>query len=95
MNVKLNDNSSTSKNLLTGAEEYTDSISAEPASNESLGYGIKQSYGEAPVMLDLWGMRSTPSSPSLPGSRLLGVVASDRVLSMDQIELFNVYTECK
>ena len=37
-------------------------------------------------MLDLWGMRSTSSLPSLPGLLLLGLVASDRVLSGGQIE---------
>ena len=34
--------------------------------SESPGYGTKQSDGEAPVMIELWGMRSTPSLPSLP-----------------------------
>ena len=38
-------------------------------------------------MLELWGMRSTSSLPSLPGPFWPGVVAPDRVLSMDQIEL--------
>ena len=46
-------------------------------------------------MLELWGMRSTPSLPSLPGSLWPGVVASDRVLFMGQIEMFNTYTVCK
>ena len=36
-----------------GAIEYTDYT--------------KLSYGEVPVMLELWGMRSSPSLPSLPG----------------------------
>ena len=35
--------------------------------NECPGYDTKQSDGEVPVMLKLWGMRSTPSLPSLPG----------------------------
>ena len=48
--------------------------------NECPGYDTKQSDGETPVMLELWGMRSIPSLPSLP-------VAPDRVLSMGQIEL--------
>ena len=43
-----------------------------------------------PVMLKLWGMRSTPSLPSLPGPLWFGVVASDRVLYMGQIELFDI-----
>ena len=38
-------------------------------------------------MLELWGMRSTPSLPSLVCPLWLEVVASDRVLSMGQIEL--------
>ena len=38
-------------------------------------------------MLDLWGMRSNLSLPSLPGPLCLRVVAPDRVLSMSQIEL--------
>ena len=48
------------------------------------GYDIKQSDGEVPVMLELWGMQSTPSLPSLLG--LLGprVVAPNRDLSMGQ-----------
>ena len=38
-------------------------------------------------MLKLWGMRSTPSLPSLPGTQWPGMVAPDWVQSMDQIEL--------
>ena len=41
---------------------------------------------EAPVMQELWGMRSTPLLPLFAGSLWSGVVVSDRVLSMDQIE---------
>ena len=36
-------------------------------------------------MLELWGMRSTPSLPSLPDPLWPGVVAPDRVLSMGQM----------
>ena len=43
--------------------------------------------GEVPVILELSGMQSTPSMPSLPGPLWPGVVAPDRVLSMGQIEL--------
>ena len=50
--------------------------------NEYPGYDNKQSAGEVPVMLELWGMQSTPSLPSLPGPLWPGVVAPDRVLSM-------------
>ena len=55
--------------------------------NECPRYDTKKSDGEVPVMLELWGMRSTPSLPSLPGSLWPGVVAPDRVLSVGQIEL--------
>ena len=51
------------------------------------GYDTKQSDGETPVMLENWGMWSTPSLPSLPSPLWLGVVAPDRVLSMGQIEI--------
>ena len=49
--------------------------------NKCPGYDNKQSDGEVPVMLELWGMQSTPSLPLLP------MVAPERVLSMGQIEL--------
>ena len=38
-------------------------------------------------MLELWGMQSTSSLPSLPGPLCPEVVAPDRILSMGQIEL--------
>ena len=41
-------------------------------------------------MLVLWGMQSTPSLLSLQGSLWPGVAAPDRVLSMDQIEMFGI-----
>ena len=53
-------------------------------------YNIKQSDGEAPVMLDRWRMQSTLLLPSLPVLLWPGVVVPDRVLSMDQIELFDI-----
>ena len=65
-----------------GAAEYTDCISAECPDNNA-----KQSNGEAPVMLELWGVRSTPLLPSLPGPLWPRVVAPYRVLSMGQVEL--------
>ena len=58
-----------------GAEEYTDCFSAV---NECAGYDNKQSDGEVPVILKLWGMQSTPSLPSLPGPFWSGVVAPDK-----------------
>ena len=73
----------------TGAAKYTDCISAEEynSPNECRGYDTKQSDAEASVMLDLWGMQSTPSLPLLLGPLWPRVIAPDRVLSMGQIEL--------
>ena len=51
------------------AVEYTDCTS---------GYDTKQSDGEVPAVLELWGMRSTPSLPLLPGPLWPGVVAPDK-----------------
>ena len=52
-----------------GAAEYTDCISTEGKDSPTAcpGYNIKPSDGEVSVMLELWGMRSTPSLPLLPG----------------------------
>ena len=54
---------------LAGAVKYTDCISAEGLRRTSPRprYYTKQSDGQAPVMLKLCGMRSTPSLPLLPG----------------------------
>ena len=54
---------------LAGAVEYTDCISAEEwdSPNKCPVYDLKQSDGEAPVMLKLWGMWCTPLLLSLPG----------------------------
>ena len=53
-----------------GAVEYTNYISAEGYTppHECPRYDAKQSDGEAPVILELWRMQSTPSLPSLLGS---------------------------
>ena len=51
---------------------------------ECPGYDTKQSAGEASVMQELWGMQSTPSLPSLPGTLRPGLVALVRVLNMGQ-----------
>ena len=50
-------------------EEYNERISAEGYDplNECPRYDLKQSDGEASVMLKLRGMWSTPSLPLLPG----------------------------
>ena len=44
-----------------GAVEYTDCTSAEGKTppNGCPGYDTKQSDGEVPAVLELWGMRST------------------------------------
>ena len=50
------------------------------------------SDGEVPLLLEIWGIWSASSLPLLPGPLWCGVVASDRVLSMDQIELNHIIT---
>ena len=50
-------------------------------------YETKPSDGEAPKVLELWEMQSTPLSSSLLGPLWLGVVTPDRGLSMRHIEL--------
>ena len=57
--------------------------------NECSGYDIKPSDGEA-LALEIWGMKSNPSLPLLPGLVWLGVVAPNRVLSMVKIEPFDI-----
>ena len=84
--------------LAGGAIEYTDCTSAEGQDTNSspslpdkcLGYDIKQFDGETPVMPKLWGMQSTPSLPWLSGPLWLQVVTPDRILSMGQIEIFDI-----
>ena len=58
-----------------------------PTTNEYPGYDTKQSDGEVPVMLELWGMWSTPSLPLLPGPFWPKTVAPDWALSTGYIEL--------
>ena len=58
-----------------------------PTPNNSPTYDTKKSDGEVPVMLELWGVRSIPSLPSLPGPLWAEMVALDRALSMGQIKL--------
>ena len=43
---------------------------------------LKYVNGEASVMQEIWGMRSTLLLPSLPGPLWPGVVAPDKALSM-------------
>ena len=56
-----------------------------PSPNECPGYDTKQPGGEVPVMLELWGMQSTPSCPLLPGLLLPGVVTPGRVLMLTKL----------
>ena len=67
-----------------GAVEYTvcTSVQGSEPPNECPGYDTKQSDGEVPVILGLWGIRSTPSLPLLPGPLWPGVAAPDRALFM-------------
>ena len=58
-----------------------------PPPNEYPRYDTKQSDSEVPVMLELWGMQSTPSLPLLPGPLWPGVVAPGWGLAMGQKEL--------
>ena len=58
--------------------------------NKCPGYDTKQSDGEAPVTLELWGNTEYPSLQSLLGPLQPGVVAPDRILSFGQIEQFDI-----
>ena len=88
LSVPLDDNNICNPNStlaqLAGAVKDTASLQRgkNPAPNEYPGYESKQSDSEAT------GMQSTSSLPLLPGPP--GVVAPDRVLSMGQIELFDI-----
>ena len=53
-------------------------------------YDTKQPDAEAPVRLEFWGMRSNPSLPSLPATHCPEMVVPGRVLSIDQVELFDI-----
>ena len=66
-----------------------------PPPNECPGYDTKQSDGEVPAMLELWGMRSTPSLPSLPGPLWPGVVAPDKgpIYGLNRTTCFFHYTD--
>ena len=68
-------------NLCRGGEDFL---------NECPIYDIKESDGETPVILELWGMQSTSSLPSLPDTFWPGVLITDRFLSMGQIEPFDI-----
>ena len=81
--------------LSAGSVECTDSFSLKghDSPNECQRYDSKQSDGEAPVMLEVWGIQSTPLLPSFSGLLRLGVVASDRAPFMGQIGLNCTYVK--
>ena len=75
-----------------GAVENINFISTEgydPA-NECPRYDTQQSDCEAQV-LELWGIWNTPSLPLLLDPLRPGLVVLDRVLSLSQIELFDIW----
>ena len=78
--------------MTQSAAEYTDSFSEEglDSSNECPGYETQQSDDEDQVMLELWGIRSTPSCPSLQDPLKPVAVAPKRALYMGQIKLNSV-----
>ena len=62
----------------------------EPLAQRVSWYDSKPSDGEFPVMLELWGMQSNPSLPSIPSPHWPGVITADRILSLHQIGLFDI-----
>ena len=60
------------------------------STNDCTGKDTKQSVGDVPVMLELWGMQGTSLLPLLLGPLRPGVVGPYTVLSMGQIELFDI-----
>ena len=48
---------------------------------------LYMTLNDTPVIVELWGTRSTPLLPSLPSPLWPGVIAPGRILSMGQIEL--------
>ena len=63
-----------------------------PTTKECPVYDKKQSDSEASVDVEIWGMQSSPSFPSLLDPLWPRVMAPDRVLSMGQIKLNCVIT---
>ena len=64
-----------------------------PCHNECPDYNTKQSDGDVPVMLELWGIWSTLSLPSLPGPLWPRVVAPDRVRFMSNRTKLHTYAK--
>ena len=59
-----------------------------PTHNQRPGYDTKPSYGEA-LVLEFWGMWSTPSLPVTPCSLWPEKEIPVKIPSIGQIELFN------
>ena len=73
-----------------GTVEYNDCFPQRGKNsppNEYLEYGTKQPDGEAPVILKLWRMWSTPSLISLQYPYWPGVIAPEKFRSIGSIEL--------
>ena len=60
-----------------------------------LDMALKKSVGETPVIHEHFWNAEYPFIAIAPRSTLTGVVAPDRVISMGQIELFDIQTEWK
>ena len=60
-----------------------------------LDMALKQFDSEAPELLELWGRWSPSPLQPPPGPLWPGVAGSHRALSMVQIKLFDILTECK
>ena len=58
--------------------------------NECPRYDNKQSDDEVPVILELWLIQNTPLLQLFPDPLWPGMAAPDRVLSMGQMELFDI-----
>ena len=74
-----------------GAAEYTSCISAGRGETPPTSLRDMILNNLMVRLLELWGMQGTPLVPSLPGLLWPGVVAADRVLFVDQIELNCVF----
>ena len=74
------------------AEYNCFSAEGQVSSHKFRGWDTKQSDCDVLVMLELWGILSTHLLLPLPGTLLSGVVAPDILLSIGQIELFEIYT---
>ena len=61
---------------------FIDTLNKSQSISPLIWYDTKQSDGEVPVILEFWGMQSTPSLPLFPGPLWPRMVEPDRVLSL-------------